>query len=33
VSEEGELIILSGNGEQRAIHAGEVRVFRGIRTF
>lgn len=33
VSEEGELIILSGNGEQRAFHAGEVRVFRGIRTF
>lgn len=33
VNEQGELVLKTANGDTRAFHAGEVRVYRGIRTF
>ena len=33
VSDQGELILQTGDGGRHAFHAGEVRVYRGIRTF
>lgn len=33
VSDDGQLLLDTGEGEPRAFHAGEVRVYRGIRAF